>query len=172
MPPLHAFTLIEVVIVITVVGLLAVTAIPAMDSLTQTRRQGAVREVERRLTIARDLATTTGQPAGVAINNTSDTLQLVCIAQAGAAPTPVTTSSGEPAQPFSIPAEFAGVTITALNAGDGSTGDTTIWFSFEGVPQIRTSTGTLVSGFTQDAWVEVTGPIRVYIRKESGLVER
>src|SRR5262249_47010592 len=45
--PPHAFTMIEALIVILIVGLLAATAIPPLDSLTQTRPIAAARPPRR-----------------------------------------------------------------------------------------------------------------------------
>lgn len=168
----RAFTLIEVGIVIIVVGLIAATAIPAMDSLTDTRRIAALREIERRLGIARAAAITTGQPTGLVVGFSDDSFQYVNIPTFGSAPMPIITPGGEPDKPFSLAEEFAGVETTSVIAGDGSSGDTIIWFSFEGVPQTRTAAGTLTGGFTQDASIQVTGGGTVYIRRFSGLIER
>lgn len=168
----RAFTLIEVGIVIIVVGLLAATAIPAMDSLTETRRIAALREIERRLGVARATAITTGQPTGLLVAYSSDALQYVNIPAVGSAPMPIITPSGEPDEPFALAEEFAGVETTSVIGGDGSAGDTIIWFSFEGVPQVRTAAGALTGGFTQDASIQVTGGGTVYIRRFSGLIER
>lgn len=168
----RAFTLIELAIVIAVVGLFAVSAIPAMDTLTQTRRLSAVREVERRLVTMRATAIATGQPAGIAVDTGEQTLQGVTIAPGGGPPVAITAATGEPEAPLSMPAEFPGVEITGLLSGDGLGADTTLWFSFEGEPQLRAGDGSLLGGFSQDAWIELTGGGKVHIRRGSGLIER
>lgn len=169
---IHAFTLIEVIIVLVIVGLLAATAVPAMSSLGDTRRVAALREVERRLTNARSTAMTTGQPTGLAVSATADTLLSVFIPSAGATPAPITTPSGEPDDPVLIAEEFPGVDIATVIAGDGASGDTTFWFSFEGTPQLRSSSGTLTGGFVQDASIHLAGGGQINIRRISGLIER
>ncbi len=172
--PAHrrAFTLIELAIIIAVVGLFAVSAIPAMDTLAQTRRLSAVREVERRLMAARATAITTGQPAGILIDTVAQTLLPVTIAPGGGPPVAMRAANGEAEALFSIPAEFPGVAITGLLSGDGLGADTAFWFSFEGEPQLRAGDGTLLGGFTQDAWIQLTGGGKVHIRRGSGLIER
>lgn len=168
----HAFTLIELAVVVMVIGLLAVSALPALATLDDTRRLSAIREIERRLVWARAAATATGQPTGLRIDTTAHTIRGVTIPPGGLAPVPVTSPSGEPEAPFSIPSEFPGVEITGLMSGDGFGADTTFWFSFEGAPQLRGEDGRLLGGFTQDAWIQVTGGYKVNIRRESGLIER
>lgn len=169
---LPAFTLVEMAIIIAVVGLLAVSAIPAMDVLDSTRQLSAVREIERRLINARATAMSTGLPSGLLIDTPGQSVRLMTIPLGGSTPIPATAATGEPEPAFSIPAEFPGVRITGLRAGDGSSADTTYWFSFEGVPELRNGAGVLQGGFSEDAWIELTGGNRVHIRRESGLVER
>lgn len=167
-----AFTLLEMAVIIAVVGVLAVSAIPAMDVLDATRRLSAAREVERRLIHARGSAMSAGQPWGLSIDTAAQTLRTMTIPLGSSTPGPATAPNGEPEPPVSIPAEFPGVRFTGLNAGDGTGGDTTFWFSFEGVPELRSPAGALLDGFEEDGWIELTGGHRIHIRRESGLVER
>ena len=68
--PRRGFSLIELAIVIVIIGIIAVSAIPAFSSLSDTRRAAAINEIERLLTRRRarvgpvffDLAQTGGRP--------------------------------------------------------------------------------------------------------------
>jgi prepilin-type N-terminal cleavage/methylation domain-containing protein len=168
----RAFTLLEVSVVIIVIGIVAVTVVPAFNSLAAMRQAAAAEEVERRLVMARSLAVSEGRPIGLHIDPSTDIVQLYTIPAAGAAPTILTMPDGQPDPGLSLVATYPGSDITSAVGGDGAVGAVTIWFGYDGSPELRTSTGTLTGPWTSDAVITLAGDNTVTIRRMTGMVER
>lgn len=161
-------------IVILLMGILAVTAIPAVSSASESRGIAATREVERRLVHARARAVSTGEPTGLAVTTTGQ-FTLTRVASLGASPTIAPTPTGEAGAAWIISSAYSGVGVSKIIGGDGSSASSqTIWFGFDGSPQLRSASGTLVGPFTQDASITLsgTGGGTVKILRGSGVVER
>jgi len=178
-PPSHlhrlaGFTLVELAVVIVVMAIIAATAIPSFSVAAEARGVAATREVERRLVHARARAGATGEPTGLRIDSSSS-VTLVRIAASGASPTAAPSPTGEAGAAWLISSSFPGVLISKVIGGDGSSATSqTIWFGFDGAPELRSSSGTLVGPFTQDASITLSGPGAGTIRilRGSGVVER
>jgi len=168
---LRAFTLIEAMVVVIVMSIIAVTVMPALGNLEEARRGAAADEMARLLRHARSLAMASGEPTGVAIDLTAETAQVVRIVSTGAAPTPATDALGQPERPVVFPDLYSQVELISIVHGDGSGASGTVWFRFDGVPQLRTPAGVVVGPFTQDAVVELTGARIVTVHMGTGLVE-
>lgn len=167
----RAFTLIEAMVVVVLMSVIAVTVLPALGNLEESRRGAAAEELARLLIHARALAMASGEPTGVQIDLASDSLQLVHITSPGALPTPAIGALGQPEPAVLLSDLYPGVDIVAMTNGDGSGGSGAIWFRFDGLPQVRNTDGSLVGAFTQDARVELSGSREVYVRMGTGLVE-
>jgi type II secretory pathway pseudopilin PulG len=168
----HAFTLIEVALVVIVTGILAVTVIPAWSSMTGARQAAAAEEVERRLVAARSQAVAEGRPVGVRIDPASDTVRLFVITTPGVAPTPGVMFDGQTSPELHIPSTYPGADILSLAGGDGTGGAQVLWFGFDGSPQLRDMDGTLVGGWTAHAIVTLSGGQQVTVLRDSGMVQR
>ena len=169
----HAFTLVEVSVVVLITGIIAATVIPAWNSLTGTRQAAAAEEVERKLVGARSQALAEGRPVGLRVDPVSDTVQTQVITAPGAAPTVASMIDGQPDAPLYIPGVYAGAEITSVTGGDGTTTAQVLWFGFDGSPQLRDPiTGNLIGPWTQDAVITMPGGQQVLVRKVSGLVQR
>ena len=168
----RAFSLLEVTVVVVIVGILAIGVIPALGSTGGARQAAAARQTHRLLTHARTFAMMTGQPAGVIVDASDDTLTPVFISSGSASVAVMRTSTGDDAAPLAISESFPGAEILSCVGGDGSTGTVRLWFSHDGTPHVRDADGTLIGPFTQDASVSLTGGYTVTVRRVSGLVER
>ncbi len=169
-----AFTLVEVVVVITLLGILAVAARPALSTLDATRAGGATQEVSRRLAMARAAAVGSGTSVGLSLTPATGVLQTVRIPAGGGAPAAQTDPLGQPDPGAALGALFPSAQITGVTGFTGVSGAATLWFAFDGTPEVRSSGGVLLGPPTQDARVDVrcgasTGV--VWVRRVSGLIE-
>ncbi len=166
----RAFTLVELVTVVVIVGILAASAIPAFGTLSSSRQAAAGKEVARLLLVARSCAVASGRPTGVKFD-TGSAITIVNIPTTGAAPAAMTDPLGQPEPTVSLPGLFNGVKIVSVVLGDSTAGNVTLWFAYDGTPQTRTSGGTLGSAWTKDATIALTGGGTLTVRKGSGLIE-
>lgn len=159
-------------VVVALMGILAVAVLPALATVSESRRSAAWREVERRLVVARMMATSTGRAFGVRVTPGAGTFELLEIPAGGGAPAAAHDPLGGGAGAWSLPGAYPGTQVTSFVGGDGASGTGVVWFGYDGAPQRRNSSGTLLGGFSQDAVVTLTGGLTVTVRRSSGLVER
>lgn len=165
-----AFTLVELMTVVVIVGILAATAIPAFGTLSSSRRAAAGKEVARLLLVARSCALASGRPTGLKFDAGS-ALTLVNIPTTGAAPTAMVDPMGQPEATVALPGLFDGVNVLSVVLGDSTSGNVTLWFAYDGTPQTRTSGGVLGSTWASDATITLTGGGTLTVRRGSGLIE-
>lgn len=172
MPRRRAFTLIELIAVMTIVGVLSLAAIPALGTLDESRRRAVAGEIERRLLLARAWATSTGQPAALRVNTATGLLELIRIVTPGAAPTAMPGQNGETDTGSTVLVSqiAGGVSLASITVSPA--GDSAIWFDIDGEPQSRTSAGVLVGDLSADATIGVTSGQTVTVRRLTGLIER
>ncbi len=185
------FTLLELAVVITVVGILVGVFIgPSSSLIIDMRQSAAAAEVEREILAARSRAVAEGRPVGVYVTGSTIDGSLASIAAtAGITPStygvyPIELASGTTgsaristsvidslAAPgtYSISARFPGIVITSITGG--SMAGTSIWFATDGTPEVRSLSGTRSGVQTSDICIVLSGGARVYVRAGSGLVE-
>jgi len=166
----RAFSLIEAMVVVLVVGILAASAIPAANLLADMNRATASHEIVRSLELARARAMATGRPHGVRFSVTDQTMQPVWIASKGASPTAATSQSGQEQDvvPFR---SFGNASLAEFVGGDGVSTEGTLWFGGDGSPQSRSGTGALLGAWASDARIRVQGEPELVIRRITGLIE-
>jgi prepilin-type N-terminal cleavage/methylation domain-containing protein len=59
------FTLVELVAVLTLIGILSVTVIPAIEVIGKAHQAGMTLEIRRQLGLVRDRAVATGEPSAL-----------------------------------------------------------------------------------------------------------
>lgn len=168
----RAFTLIELITVFVLIGLLAVSAGPALSTVQRSRESAAAREVSRLFVLARSEAMSTSEPTGVRVDPAAGTFEMLVVPNGTDPPAILTSPLGEPRETFVLGIDFPGIDVEAVVLGDGSTGGGTIWFGHRGTPQLRDGFGAYLGEFTTDASVKLTGTDPIYIMRGSGLVER
>ncbi|USN98753.1 MAG: prepilin-type N-terminal cleavage/methylation domain-containing protein [Phycisphaeraceae bacterium] len=166
------YTLIELVIVVVIIGILAVSVIPAFGTVDAARRTAAADEITRLLVLTRAEATATGDAAGVAVSAGESSIVPLRVNEAGTSTEPIPGPTGEGRPALLIGAAFPGVLITSVTLGDGSAADGTIWFGHDGTPRLRDVNLVDVGPATTDSVIEVTGGERVRVRRLSGAIER
>lgn len=165
-----AFTLLEAMIVVLVVGVLAASAVPAVNLLVEMNRATASHEVARTVELARARAMATGRPHGVWFSVREQAMRSVWIETTNAAPTPARAQTGDE-QPLVHFRSFGNVSLSVYTGGDGVSTEGTIWFGSDGTPQARSSTGTLLGAWASDATLRIEGESLIAVRRLSGLVQ-
>lgn len=168
----HAFTLLELLCVMTLVATLAVGAAPALHRVSATRDAALARELGRRLSVARDFAIATGRPTGVRLDAGLRNVWQIWIPSDGATPTPAPDALGNPSERQAVSGILGGGTIASFTNGDGSATNTTIWFDADGTPHLRKNGGAYIGPFTTDASIAVGAAPAVLVRRASGAVEQ
>jgi type II secretory pathway pseudopilin PulG len=166
----RGFTVLELATVAAVTGILALSAIPAFQTLSNVRAAAAAAEVRRTLQTARGAALAAARPTGVSLS-TAGTLQLLWIPTPGATPQPAPGPLGSPSEPLHLPGLFTGVGIASLLSGSGQTGAFTLWFDHEGVPHARAASGARTNPWTADATITLTGGTTIAVRRLTGVIE-
>lgn len=168
----RGFTILEMGVVVVVIGIVSVTVVPAFNSLTGTRQAAAAEEVERRLVMARSLAVSEGHPVGVRIDPAADTVQFWTIASFGATPAVMTMFDGQADPLVKLSTTYPGADVTSVVNGAGVSGAATLWFGYDGTPELRSAAGALTGSWTADAVVTAAGGSVVTVRKATGMVQR
>lgn len=168
--PRSAFTILELVVVMVIMAIMAGSVIPALSSMDDARGAAAAQEVQRRLQFCRQSALAVGEATGLRITLSTGEFEMLSkrpggVAQAARDPL------GQLAAAWYLPRAFRGVSISSFTHTDGSTGDGTIWFSFEGEPQTRDANGDSPVAASQDAVITLSNGRTITVRRLSGLVE-
>ncbi len=168
----RGFTLLEMGIVVIVVAIVSVSVVPAWNSLTGTRQAAAGEEVERRLVAARSQAVSQGRPIGLHIDPATDTILYYTITATGAAPSVLVMVDGQPDPGVNLATVYPGADVTSVINGSGVSGAATLWFGFDGAPELRNAAGTLTGPWTSDATITLAGGSTVTVRRATGMVVR
>ncbi len=165
------FTLVEVMVVVAIMGIVSLSIVPAIGSMTQARRAAAVQEVTRRFQVARARALATGKPHGVEVLVGAGTVRSMVIETVGGTPEGVMLATGVRDAGVKLSVLISGVSVTGLTNPNTAGGATTavVWFAHDGTYQCRTSTGTVVGSAGSDAVVTVSGGSTVRV-SPTGLV--
>lgn len=165
-----AFTLVELLVVVVIMGIISVSVIPAMNNVS-TIREGAARDdLVRYIEIARGKAVASGSPHGLEIDVASSTISLVQINQLGQIePTfdPLTNTN----RTLDLSSLYQGVTITSFTNGDGQSGSGILWFDFESTPHTRDSSGNFIALNNDPALIQISSDEVVYVYSHSGTLE-
>jgi Tfp pilus assembly protein FimT len=163
--------MLEVMLVVVVIGIVAATARPALQLLSDARRISAVQEIERTLLFARASAMATSRATGVQLTPTA--MRVLVVPALNAAPQPLLGLDGEPRGIEQLSQEQRDFWITAVQDGTGSTvTETVIWFGIDGTPELRDGNGVRLGAWTDDARVEVAGVGVVHVLRVTGAVRR
>jgi len=166
-----AFTLLEMSIVVMVTGILAVAAIPALGSVDDMNAAAARSEIEGQVVLARGRAQASGQPHGLRLVLRGSIFQPLRIAATAGPPTPALNALGNEVAEIALDGLFAKARITEFENGDRSRGDGTLWFGYDGTPQIRDEKGRVSGTFASSATISLTGGFRVVV-SPSGAIDR
>ncbi len=161
----------ELLVVVVIMGIVAVSATPVMSQSIEARQAAARDEVIRLLEYARGRAIATGFPAGVRVDTSDSTIRLLTINDAGAVVDLSDPINGE-SMIANLPREFAEVLISSYVNGDGGSGTGTVWFDYQAEPHTRDDvSGVFDAFFIQNATITLSTGTRVVIHADSGFVE-
>jgi prepilin-type N-terminal cleavage/methylation domain-containing protein len=166
----QAFTLVELMVVVLLMSIVAVSVIPVIGNV-QLMRNGAARDdAMRLLELAKARALATGLPNGVSVDLADSSLTLLQITDAGQVETvvdPLTYQS----RSIVLPAAYSGVSVESMVNGDGARGSGVIWFDFEANPHTRESNGEFTELNDEPAQIVLSSQEAVVVHAYSGLVE-
>lgn len=166
----HAFTLVELMVVVLLMSIVSVTVLPAMGNV-QLMREGAARdEVIRFIDVARARALASGEPVGVGVGLQLSSLSMVRVAETGGVQILTDPLTGRQRRVF-ISAMYSGVTLEGLLHGDGSSGSGMIWFDYEGAPHTRDQFGAFQSLNDAPVEIEMSSSETILVHPHSGFVE-
>jgi prepilin-type N-terminal cleavage/methylation domain-containing protein len=135
-------TLIEVMVVVVIMSILSATALPAFSMLRDATQSAAVREFRRLLEYARSHAASSGVPTGVLVNVEKDSINLQVFQNGSLEQVP--SGTGGFMSELLIADVYDGADLTSITGGVSAAAGESLWFSFDGTPHVRTTTGTLV----------------------------
>ncbi len=169
-------SLLETLLVVTLAGIVAASAAPALRAWQGTRVAAAANDVASLLREARGRAMASGAPAGLSIAVGTSTLRAVRVEDGAAEVTKDLSVFGRGIEDVVIPRLYGGVTVALVTLGDGTLGSGTLWFDHDGTPWLRDGDGADLGAATADAAVELAPPdgpaeFAVIVRRRSGLVE-
>lgn len=167
-------TLIEIVVVITIVGILAITVLPSFARTDEARRAAGVAEVQRVLAFARECAMSSGRPVGASVITGDHRIELVTVNAMGQ-PVPLPNPLGQDSAPIRLRDRF-GVSIQDVSipapAGAGSSPSAVpaIWFDHRGRPHLRADNGNHVADSTGESEIVFTDQSRVVVTPRTGMI--
>ena len=163
------FTLVELLAVVVIMGIIAVSVIPTISHAGEARRGVARDEVVRMLEYARSRAGATGEPCGVGFDTGDPVVTLVTLTDGGVVSIidPVTGVSKD----ADLGALFDGVSVSAFENGDGTTAAGVVWFDYLAAPHVRDSDGVFDAWFDRDATVTLSSGATIVVYKHSGVIE-
>ncbi len=171
----RAFTILELLAAIVILSIVAVTAIPAWSHASEARIASVADRVEMATIQARACAINTGIPHGLQVNSAS--IRAVYLPNPAGAPVATRDGMNQATPAITFLEEKPGA-LKSCVAGDGTTSfPFTIWFSHDGVPQLRSAGGALIGSTTTDAVIRIgssddsTVRSTITIRKISGAIE-
>ncbi|MDX2133024.1 MAG: prepilin-type N-terminal cleavage/methylation domain-containing protein [Planctomycetota bacterium] len=168
----RGFSLLEMSLVVIITAILAMLAAPSLSVMGEARHAAAADEVERILLDARARALAAGRPVGVRIDVPAQTLETIEILNAGDLPGAATDPLGQPSPAVHLGSLFPGATLDAVSVHAPGSDGATIWFAFDGTPQARTGTGSLVGALATDATLSLSGGRTLTIHAGSGAITR
>lgn len=157
---------------VVIIGVISVLAIPSLSGMSDMRRAAAADDVERRLLLARSTAMASGASCGLAVNPTTDFVQLFSMPVSGNVPVAASLPTGEPDPGVRLATLYPGADITAITGGGGATGAQTLWFASNGTPELRAANGSRIGGWSGDATIQFAGGARISVLRVTGAIRR
>ena len=159
----RGFTLLEASVVIALTGILAVSVIPAVNTMSQSRAAAAANEVERRLTHARAMAIAQGKRVGVSVDTATETVQTVALS--GTTVVGARKADGQLDAGVGLKTLFKEADVVTVTSG--GSGLTSVWFDFAGTPCTQAG-----SRLTSDVVIAMGDGAVVTVRAYTGAIER
>lgn len=168
----RAFTLLEVMIVVVIMGIVSFTVVPSLSLVREANEHAALREVERSMVLARSWAMATGRPTACLPDVAAGELTMWTLEPGAGAPSRALDALGTPREVVSLPARFAGVSISGVSGGLSHASGERLWFAFDGTPEVRDEAGNRVRALEESVQITLSAGGSVVVRPVSGLVER
>ncbi len=165
------FTLVELMMVVVIMGIIAVSVIPAMGNVRDMRAGAARDDVARMLEITKGNALASGEPVGLRIDVERSELTMIHLSVAGTI-TPMTDPLTGQDRMVNITQTYSDVSLSGIINGDGSSGSGMIWFDYESTPHTRNPSGDFTAINDEPAVITLSSGSTVIVHAHSGLVEK
>ena len=168
--PIRAFTFIELMVVVVIMGILSAAVVPAMSNVHAMREGGARDDVVRMIQVAKGRAVASGVPRGLRVNLADSSLTILKMNDLGEIETgfdPLTNG----ARTINIASLYAGVSIVDMVNGNGDGGSGVIWFDYESNPHTRSSSGDFVALNASTVTITLSSGEQVIVYPYSGALE-
>jgi len=156
--------------VVVIMGVVAVTVIPAMDNLREMREGAARDDVARMLEMTKGHALASGEPFGLRVDTSDSVLTMVQVSNAGGI-----VNTSDPLTGMSrsliLSQVYPDVTLGGFVNGDGASGPGIIWFDYEAYPHTRNINGVFTAINDEPAIITLSSSATVVVHAYSGLVE-
>lgn len=167
----RAYTIFELLIVVVILGIVGASAVPVLSQSAEATRAASKDEVVRYFEYARSRAMSAGAPVGVRVNISQATLEIIAINDIGVIET-ITDQISSGSMEANLASDYAGAAIQSFVNGDGSQGNGTVWFDYQGVPHIRDdSSGSFDSLSAQSATLTLSTGVSIGVHAQTGFVE-
>jgi prepilin-type N-terminal cleavage/methylation domain-containing protein len=167
----RAFTLIEMIAVVVVLGIVAAGSIPAFDAIRSAQHAGCAADLERIIITARARAMATATPTGITLSRDGRHITIVELPQDGELRT-VQDLFQTPMPAIDLAGSWGGNTVSRFVNGDGTNRGRTIWFNHRAEPQTRDDDGADPTAFMRDALYTLANGDVVRVRRITGAVDR
>lgn len=166
----RAFTLVELMVVVVIMGVLSAAVVPAMSNVRAMREGGARDDVVRMIQVAKGRAVASGMPRGLRVNLSDSSLTIVKITDLGDVEIgfdPLTNGD----RTINIASLYSGVSIVDMVNGNGAGGSGIIWFDYESSPHTRNASGGFVALNTTNVTITLSSGEQVIVYPFSGTLE-
>ncbi len=166
----HAFTLLELMVVVLIMSIISVTVIPSINNISKIREGAARDDMIRMLEVVKSSANASGMPHGLNINLDTSIITIYAIETDGSLITKIDPLTNKP-RAIDLSEQYSGVSISNFSNADQGNGSGTIWFDFESKPHARDDDGAFDSINTRSAIITMSSGAQIEIHHQSGLVE-
>lgn len=165
-----AFSLLELVAVMTILSIISAAALPIVRSSARVQTHAVRASLVASLSMAQANALTTGTPSALRLDLDSQTAILIRMRRPGPGVEALADPLGRPEVERALGGADRAI-VTGVQGSDLSASEPTIWFGYLGVPERRAATGALVGPATDQTVILLDGGEPIRVHPATGMIE-